>query len=57
MDFQEILMAENSQICIWGHNNFGQLGFDSQESGISIFLFFSYFRNKFLANDKFHLIN
>lgn len=33
MKFEEILMAENSQICIWGHNNFGQLGFDSQDSG------------------------
>lgn len=36
MKFEEILMAENSQICIWGHNNFGQLGFDSQDSGSRI---------------------
>jgi hypothetical protein len=33
MDFEEILYAENSQICIWGHNNYGQLGFDSGDPG------------------------
>ena len=33
MMFEEILMAENSQICIWGLNNYGQLGFDSHDSG------------------------
>ena len=38
MDFEEILMTENSQICIWGHNNFGQLGFDSQDTGIKLSL-------------------